>query len=88
VGVGTGGRLPPFGGLRAALSSVEGPGVGRWTWDFGRWSVVMTCAWCDKNLENKDAQNHNHLLFHLQCMKKYEEYLQRIRRETDRDLRR
>jgi hypothetical protein len=50
--------------------------------------MTMTCAWCDKNIENKDAQNHNHLLFHLQCMKKYEEYLQRIRRETDRDLRR
>ncbi|HVB37060.1 MAG TPA: hypothetical protein VND92_00925 [Vicinamibacterales bacterium] len=48
----------------------------------------MTCAWCDKNLDEKDAESHNHLPFHRQCVKQYEEYLLRIRQQTDRDLRR
>ncbi|MDE3155681.1 MAG: hypothetical protein KGN76_11295 [Acidobacteriota bacterium] len=48
----------------------------------------MTCAWCDKDLDTKDAERHNHLPFHPQCVKQYEEYLQRIRQQTDQAVRR
>jgi hypothetical protein len=51
-------------------------------------AALMTCAWCDKNLDTKDAQTHNHLLFHEQCVKHYEEYVRRIREQADQDLRR
>ena len=48
----------------------------------------MTCAWCDKSLEAKDVQSHNHLPFHRQCVKQYQEYVLRIRQQADQTLRR